>query len=547
MYCTKSNGGITYFYRMQKWCILLILVAFASCRPDPDIRYDMATVLNRPDTAFTARVNINVLEKKFSSPMGIQVHGFGAFIVYWDGVRLGQNGTPASAGQPEVPGTETSYYQVPDKLAGLGKHVVIVSGTQSHLLETTERSVVAKPDSYLKLLRQPLIELSLVNLMAGAFLIAAIYYTFLYYNSKHKQRTTLLFAVICFLFFALLAMEYLKFYIDIPYTEFYTRLSIVGWLTFAIALLIPLYFAIHYNLPYKLPFMGILLAALLCIYIIYYEHYDLTAHLYSLTLWIASVLILLYVVIRKQRGSLLVLAGFVASMIVNQYMFYDFGLYVSFTLILLCILYLQTLGAKQLEEDHQASLLLSSRLQLELVKKNIQPHFLRNTLTSLMDWVEESPAQGVLFIQALSDEFDVMNDIAEHSLIPIRQEIDLCRHHLSVMQFRKEVIYKWEDTGIEDKELIPPAVIHTLLENGITHSAPNPDGSILFRLTFAHVGNHKQYTLDVFAENRVRSGRKSGNGFRYIEARLKESYGDKWNFSSEAFDGGWRSIIRIAS
>jgi hypothetical protein len=92
-------------------------------------------------------------------------------------------------------------------------------------------------------------------------------------------------------------------------------------------------------------------------------------------MWTASVLILLYARIKKHRGRMLVLAGFAASMVINQYMFYDFGLYIAFTLILLCILYLQTLGAKQLEEAHQASLLLSARFQLELIKKNIQPHF----------------------------------------------------------------------------------------------------------------------------------------------------------------------------
>ncbi|WPU96096.1 histidine kinase [Mucilaginibacter sabulilitoris] len=530
---------------MQKWRIFLFLqlIVLAACHRD--IRYDASdAVISQPDTAFTASVQIDLLEKKFSSSLGLQVHSFGAFVVYWDGIRVGQNGVPATTGQPEVPGTETSYYQIPDKLSGLGKHNVMIRGTQKYLLET-ERNVMAKPESYLKMLRQPLIELSLVNLMAGAFLIAAIYYTFLFANSRHKQRTTLLFAQICFLFFTLLAMEYLKYYIDIPYTQFYTRLIIVGWLTFAIAVLIPVYFAVHFDVPHKLPFIGILLAALVSIYILKYGHYDLTAHLYSLALWIASVLILLYALIKKQRGSVLVLCGFAVSMVINQYMFYDFGLYIAFTLILLCILYLQTLGAKQLEEAHHASLLLSSRLQLELIKKNIQPHFLRNTLTSLMDWVEESPAQGVLFIQALSQEFDVMNEIAERSLIPIRQEINLCRHHLSVMQFRKEVTYIWEDAGIQDDEVIPPAIIHTLLENGITHGIPSNGSSIRFLLTFLHADTHKQYTFEVFAENRVRSGRKSGNGFRYIEARLKESYGDRWNFTSEPFAGGWRSIIRI--
>lgn len=531
---------------MQKWCIVLLflqLIVFTACRRE--IRYEASdAVINRPDTNFIARVEINLQEKKFSSPLGLLVHSFGAFVVYWDGVRVGQNGVPSAPGRPEVPGTETSYYQVPDKLSGLGKHEVVIRGTQKYLLET-EREVMAKPESYLKMLRQPLIELSLVNLMAGAFLIAAIYYTFLYTNSRHKQRTTLLFALVCFLFFTLLAMEYLKYYIDIPYTQFYTRLIIVGWLTFAIAVLIPLYFAVYFDVPHKLPFIVILLVALLSIYALQYGHYDLTTHLYSLTLWIASVLLLLYALAKRQRGSILVLCCFAASMVINQYMFYDFGLYIAFTLILLCILYLQTLGAKQLEEAHHASLLLSSRLQLELIKKNIQPHFLRNTLTSLMDWVEESPAQGVQFIQALSQEFDLMNKIAEHPLIPVRQEIDLCRQHLLVMQFRKEVTYIWEEKGIQDDELIPPAIIHTLLENGITHSIPFHDSSIRFLLSFLHIGAHKQYTFEVFAENRIKSGRKSGNGFRYIEARLKESYGDRWDFTSEPFAGGWRSIIRI--
>jgi hypothetical protein len=73
-----------------------------------------------------------------------------------------------------------------------------------------------------------------------------------------------------------------------------------------------------------------------------------------------------------------------------------------------------------------------------------------------MDWVEESPAQGVRFIQSLSQEFDVMNEIAEQTLIPIQQEIALCRHHIEVMQFRKEINYVWQEFGIQNDEQIPP-------------------------------------------------------------------------------------------
>jgi len=527
---------------MQKSWFVGLLILLLGCKSE--VSYETKELpIVRANSNFKAAVELELLSKDFTTPLGVRIHSFGAFEVYWDGVRIGQNGVPAKAGSAEVPGTEASFYQVPDSLAALGKHVIEVTGTQSYLPEI-DRGVVAKPESYLRLLRQPLIELSFVNLMAGAFLIASLYFTFLYYNSKEKQQTTLLFAGICFLFFALLGMEYLKFYIDIPYTAFYTRLKTVGWLTFAIAVLIPFYFIIYFKVPYRKVLMTVLVLALMGIYIRYYSYYDLTAHLYSLTLWIASVVVLGYAVVKKYKGSMLVLGGFLLSMAINQYIFYDFGLYIAFTLILICILYLQTLSAKQLEESHHSAQLLSSRLQLELVKKNMQPHFLRNTLTSLIDWVEESPKEGVKFIQALSEEFDIMNDISGHSLIPIQQEIELCKHHLAIMQFRKEIKYIWEDFGIQENEMIPPAVIHTLLENGITHSIPSADGSLRFVLTCSIQEATKQYVFEVFGENRNRE-RSGGNGFRYIEARLTENFGERWSFSSAPFKEGWRSIITL--
>ncbi|HZG25634.1 MAG TPA: hypothetical protein VEZ17_13680, partial [Chitinophagaceae bacterium] len=153
---------------------------------------------------------------------------------------------------------------------------------------------------------------------------------------------------------------------------------------------------------------------------------------------------------------------------------------------------------------------------------------------------------GVTFIQALSGEFEILNQISGCTLIPIRQEIELCKHHLTVMQFRKEVQYHWEDHGIEADDYIPPAVIHTALENGITHSIPLEDGSIRFSLAFSNSREYKQYDLRAVAKNRpVAKKLEAGTGYRYIQARLKESYGDRWEFSSQAVENGWLTTIKI--
>ncbi|MDH6253445.1 hypothetical protein M2347_003172 [Chryseobacterium sp. H1D6B] len=478
-------------------------------------------------------------------PLGLQIESFGAFEVYWDGVLIGTNGQIPKNGKPEIPGTETSYYRIPDNLVSPGLHTVAMRSSQS-LFPDVQRSIGFKINRYTTLLTSPLITMAYMNLMAGAFLIAAVYYFFLYLNSKRRQPDILIFGTICLLFFALLIMEYLKFHVDIPYSKFFLRLEIIGWLTFVNALLVPWYFIIQFNFRKGKWLMAALLVALVFLYWFNYGHYDLTARLYSLAMLITSFIVVLNGIFQKEKGGFIVLAGLLVSALVNKFIFYDYGLFISFTIIILCMLYLHSIRASVIETEHQNAILLSSRLQLELLKKNIQPHFLRNTLTSMMDWVEESPKEGARFIQALAAEFDIMNEISEQTLIPITKELELCRHHVSVMGFRKEINYIWEQNGIDETQLIPPAVIHTLLENGITHSEPLPGNTVKFRLHYFVSKESHQYVFETIAENRqIMTDRSGGNGFKYIKARLTESYGQNWTFDSGATENGWASSIQI--
>jgi LytS/YehU family sensor histidine kinase len=171
-----------------------------------------------------------------------------------------------------------------------------------------------------------------------------------------------------------------------------------------------------------------------------------------------------------------------------------------------------------------------------------------NTLTSLIDWVEEVPKKGVLFIEALAKEFDLFNQIEEQTLIPVSQEIALCRTHLEIMEYRKEINYSWQEEGIDPEQKIPPAIFHTLLENGITHSLPLGDNSIKFKLVFESNSHFKCYTFLTFATAVRQSGsREEGTGLKYIKARLTESYHSKWDFTSEPTNHGWKNTLKIYS
>lgn len=497
------------------------------------------------DSIFWARLHFTFNEIPESlKPYGISISSFGDYEAYWDGVLIGRNGIPGEEEKLFMQSKMDRYFVLPDSLATKGDHVLAIRASQMFFSDH-ERTIVTEIGEYPYLLRKNLVLTAFMHILAGAFLIAAFYYLILYMNNK-KAYPTLLFSLACFLFFMLIVLEYIKYYLPIHYSDFYLRLGAIGILTFLISFLIPVYFTVQFSLANRRILVLGYFILLLSIYLCNLNEYDYTAELLGLMMWSSSTLILCYAVYKNVKGAGVVLIGLGISALINYFLIYDLSLFLSFTILLLCMLYILAIRIQDQKKAYEFSMVQCTRLRNQLLKMKIQPHFLMNTLTSLIDWVEESPEQGVSFIEALADEFHLFNQIEDHTLIPIGLEIKLCKNHLNIMKYRKELDYQWEDEEIEEGERIPPAVIHTLVENGITHTLPSEDGSIKFKLRFGREANLKRYTLQ--CEGVVRQKKnviKEGTGFQYVKSRLTESYGDGWEFTSGLYAQGWINKITI--
>ena len=57
----------------------------------------------------------------------------------------------------------------------------------------------------------------------------------------------------------------------------------------------------------------------------------------------------------------------------------------------------------------------------------------------------------------------------------MEEELSMCRAHLQIMGFRKHACFELKTEGIEGTEKIPPAIFHTLIENGLTHGYAERD------------------------------------------------------------------------
>ncbi len=496
---------------------------------------------------FFTKTEINIVQ----NPVEFQTFGldlgntFGEFEIFWDGVLIGKNGNPGKESKSNLTGEMWKTYRIPRHLSQKGRHHLVLKRSLFHAPEY--KGLNAFVHDYDYLLEHPLIYTAFMHIFAGGFLLAALYFFFHFLGNK-SEKTILIFSISCFLFFGLILMEFIRTYISIHYSQHQIRMEIISYLTFFIAILVPLYFSLQFSFPKRKAIL--LLYTGFLIYIFYRDHlhYDDTSYTMALTMWFFSFAIALYGVYKKYKGALIVLLALLICALINNIAYFDTSLFANFGVIVLGMLYILSIKAKEQRLAYENSLLQSTRLRMELLKKSIQPHFLMNTLTSLIDWVEEAPDKGVLFIEALAEEFDVLNQVENETLIPITQEIKLCKSHISIMRFRKEIDYIWEDEGINKniKQLIPPAVIHTLLENSITHCLPSDENKMHFKLIAFTTDKTQEYTFLTFGK--IRNQQKStsdGTGFKYIKARLTESYGEDWTFTSEATNEGWKNTITI--
>ena len=496
---------------------------------------------------FWSRTKIDILKapESFQS-YGLKLEAYGEYEVFWDGILIGKNGNPGQEANLPPEGELWITFNIPTHLAAKGEHLLALRLSNYYFPDHVGRYEL-QIDDYEGLLTDRLIETSYMNIFAGAFLIASIYYLFLFLGNK-KEYPMLVFSASCFLFFILTMTQFVRTAIPLHYSHHVVRLEIISSLTFGISFLIPLYFSMQFPYPKRKLLLGIYSAVLLYFFIINHHFFDFTIYNMAVSLWVFSFGIVLFGVYKKAKGALLVSFILLLCITLRYSVSFSISLFAGFSLILLSMLYLLSLRIKEQRLAYENSLVQSTRLRLELLKKNIQPHFLMNTLTSLIDWVEETPKKGVLFIEALAKEFDLFNQIENQTLIPISQEIELCRTHLQIMEYRKEINYFWEEEGIDFEQKIPPAILHTLLENGITHSLPLEDNSIKFKLIFESNSEYKCYTFLTFTTGtRQAKNKEEGTGLKYIKARLTESYNSKWDFTSEPTNHGWKNTIKIYS
>lgn len=462
-----------------------------------------------------------------------------AYAIYWDGIKIGQTGILGSNIYDEKAGDVNYSLVLPSKLLTSGKHTIVVRLSNHNNYSSWKwfyaDIVIGKYDYvYSRLSRLNYQSFFII----GILFIPFLFNLFLYFSRKRKTEH-LLFSLICFLVI-------LDSTTNLIPALFYTKTTFIFWqyysysfITLLFTILFPVFFIYLFSFPKKI--IGLIILITLIIFF-FFTSFENLFIIMTLTVLVMSSIITLWALFKRKEESIVTIIGIIAAWAAYYFNVAFAGL--ASTMVI-CTSFSIARQFARTEEAEKEALLKSARLENELLKKNINPHFVLNTLTSIIAWLRKDSVSAIKLIEALADEFRMINQVSALKLIPIGQEIDLCKAHLKIMSYRKGADYKLETSGIDDNDTIPPMIFHTLVENGLTHGyEKKTDGK--FILKAQKDSSSRRYILYNDGEFNPEDLKGStGFGAKYIKGRLEESFPDRWQFKSGKTENGWESVIEI--
>jgi two-component system sensor histidine kinase AlgZ len=160
--------------------------------------------------------------------------------------------------------------------------------------------------------------------------------------------------------------------------------------------------------------------------------------------------------------------------------------------------------------------------RLQALQARIRPHFLFNSLNAVLSLVRAEPRRAETALEDLSELFRVL--MADNrKLIPLEQELELCRQYLAIESLRLEhrLTVDWQIQDLPEDAMVPPLFLQPLLENAVYHGIePSAQpGTISIEI------QRKSERLEIILSNPVPKMTRTQTGNKMalanIEARLQ--------------------------
>ena len=201
--------------------------------------------------------------------------------------------------------------------------------------------------------------------------------------------------------------------------------------------------------------------------------------------------------------------------------------------------YYQKLQERELRASQLEAQLVQS--QLQVLKMQLHPHFLFNTLNAISALIRESPDEAELMVSRLGDLLRMTLETAGLQEVPFKEELEFLKHYLDIEQTRFQDRLRVE-MAIEPETLdglVPSMILQPLVENSVRHGvAPRREGGCIKIHAWR---DNSMFRLEVEDDGPGLSDDtplKERVGLTNTRARVRNLYGDEHGLMLRNAAGG---------
>ena len=209
---------------------------------------------------------------------------------------------------------------------------------------------------------------------------------------------------------------------------------------------------------------------------------------------------------------------------------------------------------EQSEKEQQAK----RKYELKVLQSQINPHFLYNTLDSIIWMAEWGKNQEVVKMTSSLARLLRRSISNEQEVVTIEEEIDYTEAYLTIqkMRYQDKLEYEIEvDPDIRKEETVK-LVLQPVVENAIYHGIKYKEGKGLIQIRgFREEGSiilrvqddgrgMDQDTLEHIFDKHVRDTKSNGVGLQNVHERIRLYYGTAYGLSFES-EPGKGTTVRI--
>jgi sensor histidine kinase YesM len=197
---------------------------------------------------------------------------------------------------------------------------------------------------------------------------------------------------------------------------------------------------------------------------------------------------------------------------------------------------LSNLAEKNAKESKLESLLKET--ELRMLRSQINPHFLFNTLNSITSLTVTDPEKARSMVIKLSDFMRYALSRKDEQPVTLQSELENLRLYLDIEKVRfgdRLFIEENIDPGTLSVYL-PVMILQPLYENAIKHGVYESSDSVTIKTTVALNDNYVELTISNDFDTEASPARGTGTGLLNVSRRLELLYGKRASIKTEKSD-----------